>query len=240
VTLASQFTADDSGVKTLTGGGIFAGQSLTLNGPDSANNQLFPDALSPRGNGQRVFTYTNGLGGGVAIETGAYRAINLGFGIEGVQGAAQRAALLRSSLTWLGCAPLNHAWSVSKSASSSTVWAGERLTYTLSFSHTSAIKATGIVITDRLPSGTSFVWASSGGALSGGEVRWDVPAISPTQQTQVQFAVQIDDVISGTLITNEHYGLLSDQTTLLQSGLPANVLAYNVSTWQVYLPVMLK
>jgi uncharacterized repeat protein (TIGR01451 family) len=239
-TLASNYTADDSGVKALTGGGMFAGQTITLNGPDSANNQDFPDALSPRGSAQRVFTYTNGLGGGVAIDTGTYRAINLGFGLEGVQGAAQRAALLRSALTWLGCAPLAHAWNVSKSASAPIVWAGERLTYTVSISHTSALSATGVVITDRLPSGTSFAWASHGGSLSGAEVRWELGSITPTQQLQVQLAVQIDDVISGTLITNDQYGLLSDQTVALQTNSPQTVVAYNIPSWQVYLPLVLK
>jgi uncharacterized repeat protein (TIGR01451 family) len=238
-TLASNYTADDSGVKALTGGGMFAGQTITLNGPDSANNQDFPDALSPRGSAQRVFTYTNGLGGGVAIDTGTYRAINLGFGLEGVQGAAQRAALLRSGLTWLGCAPLNHAWSVSKSASSSTVWAGERLTYTVSISHTSALSATGVVITDRLPSGTSFAWASHGGSLSGAEVRWELGSITPTQQTQVQFAVQVQPVVSGTAITNDRYGLLSDQTMSLIGGSPVVVTAYSNSV-TVFLPLLLR
>jgi uncharacterized repeat protein (TIGR01451 family) len=239
VTLASQFTADDSGSKSLTGGGVFAGQSITLNGPDSANNQDFPDALSPRGTAQHVFTYTNGLGGGVAIDSGTYRAINLGFGIEGVQGAAQRAALLRSGLTWLGCAPLTHAWSVSKSASSSTVWAGERLTYTLSLSHTSAITATGVIITDRLPSGTSLVWASGGGNLSGAEVRWELGSISPTQQLQVQLAVQVQPIVSGTSISNDHYGLLSDQTMSLIGGSPVVVTAYSNSV-TVFLPLLLR
>jgi hypothetical protein len=97
-----------------------------------------------------------------------------------------------------------------------------------------------VVITDRLPSGTSFAWASHGGSLSGAEVRWELGSITPTQQLQVQLAVQIDDVISGTLITNDQYGLLSDQTVALQTNSPQTVVAYNIPSWQVYLPLVLK
>jgi uncharacterized repeat protein (TIGR01451 family) len=128
---------------------------------------------------------------------------------------------------------------VSKSASSSTVWASERLTYTLSLSHTSAITATGVIITDRLPSGTLLVWASGGGNLSGAEVRWELGSISPTQQTQVQFAVQVQPVVSGTVITNDRYGLLSDQTMSLIGGSPVVVTAYSNSV-TVFLPLLLR
>jgi hypothetical protein len=109
----------------------------------------------------------------------------------------------------------------------------------VSISHTSALSATGVVITDRLPSGTSFAWASHGGSLSGAEVRWELGSITPTQQTQVQFAVQVQPVVSGTAITNDRYGLLSDQTMSLIGGSPVVVTAYSNSV-TVFLPLLLR
>jgi uncharacterized repeat protein (TIGR01451 family) len=197
-----------------------------LNGGDGANNQTWPDAIGPRGSAQTVLTYTNGLGGGVAVDTGTYRAINLGFGIEGVNRAVDRAAVVRDGLTWLGCSPLPHEWAIGKTAFASTVWAGERLTYTLSLTHTSLITATNVVVTDALPLYTTFTEASENGSLAANLVTWSFPEVAPAQTLHLSLVVTVSNVLSGTSLVNAAYGVRSDQTPSAVWGQPVTVTAF--------------
>jgi uncharacterized repeat protein (TIGR01451 family) len=198
---------------------------LTLNGGDGANNQTYPDAITPRGSAQAVFTYTNGLGGGVAVDAGVYRAINLGFGVEGISQAADRAAVVREGLIWLGCSPLPHAWAISKTASASTVWAGERLTCTVALTHTGLITATHIVVTDTLPLYTTFAEASENGSLAVNLVTWSLPEVAPMQPLRLSLAVTVSNVLSGTSVVNTAYSVHSDQTPVSVWGQPVTVTA---------------
>ena len=56
--------------------------------------------------------------------------------------------------------------SIAKSAPA-TVFSGADLTYTISYGNASTLPITGVVITDRIPLGTTFVSATGGGSLKG-------------------------------------------------------------------------
>lgn len=79
------------------------GLALSLNGPDSADNQFFPDTLLVGPGQQAVLHYADADGSPtgecagllVKAKSGSGRALFLGFGVEGVAGDAPRAALLR-------------------------------------------------------------------------------------------------------------------------------------------------
>jgi carboxypeptidase T len=223
--LYTRFIADNSAAKTLVGNGIFAGWSVTLNGGDGANNQAWPDAIEPRGQATSVFSYTNGQGGGVAVDAGTYRAINLGFGVEGINQANTRLGVVRDGLTWLGCTPPPHQWAISKTASASTVWAGELITYTLSLTHTSLITATNVVVLDALPLYTNFASASENGTLTANVVSWLVPQIAPMQTVNLTLAVTVANVLSGTALVNSAYSVHSDQTSAPTWGQPVTITA---------------
>jgi len=80
---------------------------------------------------------------------------------------------------------------ISKSAPASVV-SGQNLTYTLTYGNTGSGNATGVVISDTLPAGTSFVSVTGGGALSLGSVMWNIGDLNAgvTAQT-VSFTVAV-------------------------------------------------
>jgi large repetitive protein len=64
---------------------------------------------------------------------------------------------------------------------------GEQLTYTITATNTSAVDAAGVLIADAIPVNTTFVSASAGGGVVGGNVQWtqDIPANSSVALTVV-------------------------------------------------------
>ncbi len=91
-------------------------------------------------------------------------------------------------ITSVGDAPV---LTISKSAPASVV-SGQNLTYTLTYGNTGSGNATGVVISDTLPAGTSFVSVTGGGALSLGSVMWNIGDLNAgvTAQT-VSFTVAV-------------------------------------------------
>jgi len=105
--------------------------------------------------------------------------------------------------------------------------AGKEITYTLSFSNSSDTNesAVGVTLTDTLPTNTTFVSASDGGAEASGVVTWSLGNLSPGQGGTRSLVVQVDSPLAvGTLLTNSSrledtlgHSSTADQTTTLQS-----------------------
>ncbi|MCP4539524.1 MAG: DUF11 domain-containing protein [Chloroflexi bacterium] len=230
--LYSQFVSDDSGVNELVGSGIFDGLGFSITGGDGANNQDFPDTLLPIAPATRVFTYAGGfeLGGGVAVDTGTYRAINLGFGVEGVDNVADRTAIVRDGLAWLGCPAPPVQLQLDKTATPEQVFSGNLLTYTLTFTNNSTISTTHVVITDVLPDRTTFAWASDSGAITGGVVAWNLPLVPPHETLSLTLVVTVTGVPSGSAafpLVNAVYGVRSDQSPSPTRGWPVTVIVHS-------------
>ncbi len=97
------------------------------------------------------------------------------------------------------------ALTISKSAAA-TVAVGSDLTYTIRYANLGPASS-GVVITDRLPMGTTFVSASNGGTLSGDTVTWnigDLPANSG--ERTLTLVVRVGGV-AGSVITNSQYSI---------------------------------
>lgn len=73
-----------------------------------------------------------------------------------------------------------------------TVASGGQITYTITYGNTGGAGATGVVIRETLPAGTTFVSATGGGTESGGIVTWNVGSLGAgvTGQT-VSFTVAV-------------------------------------------------
>lgn len=86
-TLKAKYVKDNAGVKQVSGLGL----DLAIEGGDGANNQRYPEVVEALEGGEAVFQYAQDKGvAGVATANTLY----LGFGLEAVDSAEDRAALM--------------------------------------------------------------------------------------------------------------------------------------------------
>lgn len=78
---------------------------------------------------------------------------------------------------------------------------GQQLAYTLTISNTGAVTATGIVVTDPLPTGSTYVAgsASNDGSVVNGVVSFPIFSLNPGQTTTRSFNVTVNTATSTTL-----------------------------------------
>ncbi len=103
--LHANYVADDTNDYTLdgvAGDPISDGMVLTISGGDGADNQEYPDAISPYDAAAHViFEYNASQDGAIAADTGTHRVVYLSFGFEAIDNAADRALLMQRALDWL-------------------------------------------------------------------------------------------------------------------------------------------
>ncbi|HEU4403314.1 MAG TPA: OmpA family protein, partial [Candidatus Polarisedimenticolia bacterium] len=93
------------------------------------------------------------------------------------------------------------------------VVAGANITYTINYSNTGNMNATGVVISDTIPVNTSFVSATGGGTLAAGVVTWNIGPLAVGASGSVQLVVAaVSPLANGTLITNGTYDIDSNET----------------------------
>lgn len=103
--LKANLASDNSKSNTLTGpeGSLLEGLVLSLNGPDSARNQTYPDGVSINApdNANPLLAYDTGelggIGAGLCLP---YRSFYLSFGLEGAGDRAGRAGVVGKALSW--------------------------------------------------------------------------------------------------------------------------------------------
>jgi len=97
------YVADDAYASNVSGVGgdpVGDGLAFSLVGGDGADNQDYPDKLSPRDNARSALDYAPGSSAGVRYGLGDARVVTLGFGFEGIAASADRNALMASVLAW--------------------------------------------------------------------------------------------------------------------------------------------
>lgn len=97
--------------------------------------------------------------------------------------------------------------SINKTASTVTPTAGEQLTYTIKISNLNSVPATGVVISDVVPSDTTYVQGSISGtgadATANPNLVWNVGTVTLGNPLTVTFAVTVDSSVgNGTQIVN--------------------------------------
>lgn len=162
--LHAAFVQDSAGVSETTGLAFYAGINAALFGPDGADNQTSPDVIAPYDAAATpVFTYTTGAAG-LAVDDGARRLIYLAFGLEGVADGAQRAAILREGLAWLGITPPPTRLELTLTPRPARVWPEIPVTYTLTLLNDSLLPMTDGVLTLTLPASATVLAATPGAA----------------------------------------------------------------------------
>ena len=164
---------------------------------------------------------------------------------------------------WSAFTALRHTLSLTKTAAAAAISPGELLTYTLTVDNEHFLQpATNVVLTDVLPSGTAFITATQPFNLSERTVRWYTPTLAANSSWQVELVVQVTvsptgtiprntptgqrgvDVFSGRktamaqpkTITNEYYGVRSDETT--SNGQPVITRLLADLPFSVLLPII--
>src|SRR6185436_8410260 len=82
------------------------------------------------------------------------------------------------------------------------VAAGGNITYTLSYSNTGTMNASGVVLTVPVPGNATFVSATAGGTEAAGLVTWNLGALNAGASASAQMVVRVaNPLANGTLIS---------------------------------------
>ncbi len=115
---------------------------------------------------------------------------------------------------------------LAKSDTPDPVPAGGQIVYTIQFGNTGSADATGVVITDGVPVGTTFVSATGGGTYNGGTntVTWNIGTVAAGTSGSVSLTVQVGlGVPNGTVIVN------TASMTASNASAPPNTVASTVA-----------
>lgn len=97
----------------------------------------------------------------------------------------------------------SHALTLTKEAQPSVGVAGQRITYTLTYTVAGNEPAFNVVITDVLPSGVTFESCTPACGVGSGVITWSLGTLNPVTSAQVQLVALVgSDVPSGTLLLN--------------------------------------
>jgi serine protease AprX len=111
----------------------------------------------------------------------------------------------------LAAVEYTHRLELEKTASDVSVMPGEDITYTLSVTHSSGVgPTTEVVLTDTLPTGTTFVSATEPYSMIGDTILWSFSSLDVMDSINVDMVVLVDITATGTIV-NEDYVVQSDQ-----------------------------
>jgi uncharacterized repeat protein (TIGR01451 family) len=108
--------------------------------------------------------------------------------------------------------------SIAKSGFPDPVLTGRLLTYTLDYANSGPGAATNVVITDTVPTNTTYQSCSGGSACgeSSGIVSWTIGTLAGGSADNVRFSVLVSpDLSTGDTIRNQDYGIVADQTDFI-------------------------
>jgi uncharacterized repeat protein (TIGR01451 family) len=228
--LRARYIKDDSGATTLTGqpGSLLQGLSLSLNGPDSADNQVEPDviALSDESQAEALAQYdSDGLGGLERSACLPYRLVYFSFGFEGIGGDAARLDVMDRILNWFVAPPAAIATQISPAWQTALQSAGKSVTYTVYVHNQNVdggadvyhIALAGQTWPTVLATDTITVAACATGTVA---LRVDVPPDTPWHVSDV-LSITARSTLSPTIQTT---GVISTQT-------PAPILLVDHDRW---------
>ena len=116
--------------------------------------------------------------------------------VNSVEIASPQTALSRAESSVYVTAPRPNL-TLSKSANLLKVIPGGQVIFTLAYSNIGNASATGVVISDAIPAGFSFVSASHGGTHTAGTVTWNIGAVAAGANGSVTVTLQAGDPYTG-------------------------------------------
>ncbi len=102
--LKANYERDDTNIDYVRGvsGTLFGGAIYNLSGTDSANNNDFPDEISPTGGSTQILYYDDdtGIGAGVMYDD-EYRLVYMSFPFEAIDGSVNRSDAMQRATDWM-------------------------------------------------------------------------------------------------------------------------------------------
>ena len=171
---------DPDGTATIFNTDVNAVQATVTVGSNPAGIAITPDST-------RAFV-ANSTSGSVSVVP--------------LDGSAPLTLAVLGSPSSVAITPTPH-FVIEKTAQPAPVAAGGTLVYTITFENRGSAHATGVTITDTVPTGLTFSSATAGGALSGADVLWTIGdlGIGATGEVEATFAVD-PALADGTILTN--------------------------------------
>jgi uncharacterized repeat protein (TIGR01451 family) len=108
--------------------------------------------------------------------------------------------------TDINLSPVLH---IQKSVDKQEASPGDTLTYTISYSNTGFSDAKNVIITDTIPTNTSYV---SGGTVSGTNVTWNLGTLAMGETGSVTLKVRVNSPLDNGTIIRNIAAIISDQT----------------------------
>ena len=204
------------------GGEIIYTISVFNGGPDAANNVTVTDLLPV---GTSFVSATNGGTFNAGVVTWQFPTIALGqtevftvrvlVGLGVIEGtvlnntavatspsdpASPKTSNVSQVTVLKGIKPII---GISKTANGSTVKLGDTIVYTITVNNSGNAFATGVVVSDILPVGTTFVSTDRGGVHSSGTVNWFLGLLSPGQTIVITLEVRVTgNFVGGEVLSN--------------------------------------
>jgi len=100
---------------------------------------------------------------------------------------------------------------LAKRASFPMSFPARMLVYTLSVTNTSYYSLTDVVLTDTIPSSTTFAWASGSYTQVGDLVTWTFESLGGQESVMTTLAVTLEHPLPGTRVVNATYGVRASE-----------------------------
>ncbi len=121
----------------------------------------------------------------------------------------------------------------------SSTYPGGLITYTFTVNHYHLFTYTNhVVLTDRIPSGTTFITATQPFALKNSVVQWEINSLASNSPWQVDLVIQVPMTYPSSMVTNFDYRVRSDEVITPVSG--GAILTSVGSRYTYYFPVFIE
>ncbi len=98
------------------------------------------------------------------------------------------------------------------------------LEYALTVTNTGPVTLTGVVLTDIVPPGTTFISASGDYVSAGGWLTWTAESLAPWETLTAEFAVSVEELPRGSRVINADYQVRARELDTPVVGAPIEVM----------------
>jgi hypothetical protein len=110
------------------------------------------------------------------------------------------------------------------------------LVYTLTFTNFYSSSLTQVVLTDAIPTSTTFAWAGGDYVYADGVVTWTAASLASHEALTATLAVMVAHLARGALVVNEAYGVRADELSAPIVGAPVEAAV----PWRYTFPVVFR